>query len=473
MSTEQESVAKRFTNSLAFRLLAITAVWNLLALLVTGIILSAAVRRGTERDFRELLQAHAYNLMGTIDVNENGELVGTPDLGDPRFQAPLTGWIWAVTKSEDPESALLSSPNLGENAVLPPAPENAPDFDDLYRRTYQMTDPEGEDTLRLEAQLFIGDGNALYQVMVAGNLDEMEEAIAEFQSTLVRYFIIFGIGTTFATFFVIRFGLRPLRHAARALGKVREGEADQIVGDYPTEIAPLVREINALLSSNRAIIERARTQVGNLAHALKTPLAIILNENRDSEDHAGKVTREQAGLMQNQIRTYLSRAQIAAQAGTISVRTQIAPVVDRIVRVMSRLSEDTDFSAEVPEKLNFAGEAQDLEEVLGNLFENASRYASGIVELSVTTRHAGLSTGQFALIVDDNGPGVSEDQRARILKRGERLDERVSGSGLGLSIVSDIAREYGGSVELDTSPLGGLRVVVILPLAANRPKLNS
>ncbi len=460
---QRETRLKILPNSLSSRLLAITAVWTILALLVTGLTLSTLFRQNAQRNFDNLLLAHVYNLMGAIDVDGRGELQGTPNLGDPRFLTPLSGWYWAVSRAAEPGTPLLHSASISGEPLSVPTVQSAP-FSEAFRRTYRVPGPNSQEVQRLEAQLFVGEEDTLFQVMVGVSRDSLEESIADFNRSLLFFFSLFGLGTIIATFFVIRLGLRPLDRAAQALGDVREGRDDRITGAYPKEITPLVDEINGLIDANRSVVERARTQVGNLAHALKTPLAVIGNEIRGNGELSSEIVSEQTDAMQNQIETYLNRARIAAQVGTIAARTEVTPVIERLVRVMKKLSPHLNFSTDINSDFLFAGEEQDLEEILGNLLENASNHAASEVRLSVSTGTINAGRREaLALTVEDDGPGVSEEQRGEILKRGKRLDESVPGTGLGLSIVKDITEEYRGALSLDDSALGGLSVAVMLP----------
>ena len=447
-------------NSLAYRLLVMTALWTAIALLGTGLILSTVFRNNAQRDFERLLTAHAFNLMGSFEVDETGLVSGAPNMGDPRFETPLSGWYWSVVEAGEPEKLLMYSGSIsGDMADLPP-PVDKP-FDDRFQRVSAVTDANGNRIRQLEAQLLLGEGDTLYQVLVAGNTLDIEEAVARFNRTLLLFFVLFGTGTVAATYFVIRIGLRPLSAATDALHDVREGHRDKLDGVYPVEIQPLAGEINALIDANRSIVDRARTQVGNLAHALKTPLAVIVNEVRSSKGEQANLIGEQAELMKSQVQTYLDRARIAAQRDVIVSRTPVLPVLEKLVRVMQRLAPDINFDiVKCEAHMTFRGEEQDLEEIFGNLLENASRFAKNTVQIEVGDHQ---TTAQMRIEIQDDGPGLSAEGRKKALKRGIRLDESQPGSGLGLSIVRDIATEYGGDFNLEKSDSGGLKAVIILP----------
>lgn len=459
-------LSRLLPNSLAYRLLVMTALWTFIALLGTGLILSTVFRNNAQQDFQRLLTAHTFNLMGSFEVDEAGMVSGAPNMGDPRFEQPLSGWYWSVVVAEEPATLLMHSGSISGDVADLPLPVEKP-FDDRFQRLSEVVDSSGNRIRQLEAQLLLGEGDTLYQVLVAGNTLDIEEAVSQFNRTLLLFFVLFGAGTILATYFVIQIGLRPLSAATDALHDVREGHREKLDGTYPVEIQPLAGEINALIQTNRSIVDRARTQVGNLAHALKTPLAVIVNEVDRSKDDQAKLIGEQADLMKSQVQTYLDRARIAAQRDVIVSRTLVHPVLTKLVRVMERLAPDIQFEiAECAEKVAFRGEEQDLEEILGNLMENASRFAKQKVRVRVVDHPQEQGVGpasQIRIEIEDDGPGLTAGERKKALKRGIRLDESQPGSGLGLSIVRDIATEYGGDFNLGESELGGLKAVIILP----------
>jgi signal transduction histidine kinase len=261
----------------------------------------------------------------------------------------------------------------------------------------------------------------------------------------------------------ILIGLKPLDRVRKALQRVREGEATRLDGKFPAEIEPLANETNALIENNRRIVERARTQVGNLAHSLKTPLAILLNESRQIGGDKGYLVGEQAAAMQQQVDHYLQRARIAAQRDSIVFRTQLKPLLERLVRVMLKLNPDARIALSLPDQdVKFAGESEDFEEITGNLLENAVKWARSQVKVTLAPATGSADGDMFLLAIEDDGPGIPEDKAREVLKRGRRLDETKPGSGLGLSIVHDLIREYDGKLNLERSSLGGLRAAVLL-----------
>jgi signal transduction histidine kinase len=215
----------------------------------------------------------------------------------------------------------------------------------------------------------------------------------------------------------VRFGLKPLSRLSGAVGAVRRGETDHIPGEFPDDLAPLAAELNLLLDANREILERARTQVGNLAHALKTPLSVMVNEAAAQDSLLAEKVREQTAIMRDQVSWYLERARAAARAGSIGTATQVAPVADGILRSLAKIYQDRDlsFGSDVPEELRFRGERQDLEEMIGNLVDNAGKWAGHRVHLAVAPAEAREGRPFLLLTVEDDGPGLPPEARVRAI----------------------------------------------------------
>ncbi len=288
------------------------------------------------------------------------------------------------------------------------------------------------------------------------------EGVHRFRRQLLLWLALLGAVLVAINAAAIRFGLRPLDRVRMALQSVRSGQEQRLVGEFPPEILPLTTEVNALIDANRAIVEHARTQVGNLAHSLKTPLSVLTNEAEAMPGHHGRLVAEQAGAMRHQIDHYLQRARIAAQRAALGQRTELKPVTDRLVRVMRKIAPERKVEADVADGLVFAGEAHDLEEMLGNLLENAAKWSRTRFRLTATqSERDGRSL--VILTVEDDGSGIPPEQAERAMRRGQRLDETVPGTGLGLSIVAETAVEYGGRLQLERSVLGGLKAVLVLP----------
>jgi signal transduction histidine kinase len=453
---------RRRFGSLAFRVIGFSTVWAVVALVVIATIISTLFRQASERGFESLLTAHLFNLISSVGVAPNGALDGSPNLGDLRFTIPRSGWYWAVEPVSEGLSGGLRSLSLVE-AIPSPDATDVP-FNAEFQRRYDTEGLAGEEVEIFESEFVLDQENRVARFRVMGNRTELEEDIAAFDQQLYFYLVIFGVGMIAINAIAILVGLEPLQRVRRALADIRAGTAKRLDGSFPAEIAPLADETNELIESNRRIVERSRTQVGNLAHSLKTPLAVLLNEGRSLGGDKGRLITEQAGAMQQQVDHYLQRARMAAQRDTIVFRTPVGETLSRMVRVVAKLNPRISLDFKQPsEEIVFAGEREDLEEIAGNLLENAMKW--GRSRASVTVRalpHAEPTGRQFELVIEDDGPGIPPEQARDAVKRGRRLDETKPGTGLGLAIVSDLVAEYGGQLRLESAKLGGLRAIVTL-----------
>lgn len=454
----------RLPRSLTIRVLLLSTLWAVLSLVAIATVISALYRQASERSFDSLLSAHLFNLIGAVGVSDEGRIQGSPDLGDVRYVIPRSGWYWSVEPISENLEGRLRSLSFSGN-VDSPTLVQVP-FDGRFQRSYAANGLAGERVKVFENEFVLDEQNRIARFRVMGNLTELEDEIGEFEQRLYFYLFMFGLGTVAFNAAAIIFGLRPLAKVRAALSRVREGSAQRLEGSFPPEIEPLVHETNALIDNNRRIVERARTQVGNLAHSLKTPLAVILNEGRSMGTEQGQLLGDQANAMRQQIDNYLQRARIAAQRDSVVFRTPLRPSIERLLRVMDKLNPTMRTSLDMPDgDLIFAGEEGDFEEVSGNLIENAMKWGRERVQVTIRVAITSDATERFALIIEDDGSGIPDAARHDVLKRGKRLDETKPGSGLGLSIVSDLVGQYGGSLTLDRSELGGLKVIVELPRA--------
>lgn len=446
--------------SLAKRAIVLSTVWAAISLVIIAGLITALYRDAAERSFSNLLSAHLFNLITATSVDADGRLQGFPDLGDLRYSAPKSGWYWVIEPASAGVVGQLRSSSLGEGQIASIATSLIP-FDTEFRRRFKISGLDGETVEVFETEVTLSGDDKVARFRVMGNRNELQAEIAEFSWSMFRYLIIFGLGSIAVNALAILAGLNPLKRVILSLAEIREGRADHLDGALPPEIAPLANEMNALIDNNKRIVERSRTQVGNLAHSLKTPLSVIVNEARTLDGKQGRLMSEQADAMQTQIQHYLQRARMAAQRDSVVFRAAIEPIMARMLRVMQKLSPHIKFGlAGKTKDVVFAGEAEDFEEMLGNLLENAAKWGRSRVEIQIE-QHA----AHFKLIISDDGPGLTPNQMQDALKRGTRLDESKPGTGLGLSIVSDTVREYGGELKLGRSSLGGLEVSVTMPSA--------
>jgi len=433
------------------------------ALVVVATLIGSLYSDAARSNFERLLTAHLFSLVGAVSVSTEGVLQGRPELGELRYSSPLSGWYWSVDPLAPNVSGKLESPSL-IGRIVPEMPITQAPFDSSFMRSYSLPGLNGEELFIVETEVVLDNAGRVARFRVMGNLSEVMNEISDFRTKLAAYLAVFGIGSILINAAIILFGLRPLDKVRQALTDIREGRSSKLDASLPMEIAPLAREMNALIENNRRIVERSRTQVGNLAHSLKTPLSVLVNEGRAIGGDQGRVVQEQSEAMQVQIQHYLQRARIAAQRDSVVFRTSVAPVMERMQRVTAKLNPALHVSLrnDLPHAI-FAGEKEDLEEIIGNLLENAGKWASRRVNITVGAAMGGQR--QFEIVIEDDGPGLEDDKMEAALKRGSRVDETKPGTGLGLAIVQDTVREYGGQLHLDRSPLGGLRVRSVLPLA--------
>lgn len=463
-------------NSLAFRLFVVSALWTLIVLPIAGFL----IFRLYKDDFQTSFDTQLKKLVIALTIDSMAEASDRPlaptNRYEPLFEVTLSGWYWQIKPLDTPDQKTLVSASLASSSLPSPFERKFPS-DTTGTRWMNVMGPNKEPIRIVEVIDTLGHepGMPRYSIMVAGPLDWFDSSVSSFTTRLSTALFLAGLGLVLATLFQIQFALQPLRRIERGLGAIRTGDAKQLDGDLPAEIEPLQRELNALMQSNHDIIERARTQVGNLAHGLKTPLAVIVNEARDVKTPFAAKVSHQADVMRDQINHYLDRARVAARVNVIGGVTEIKPVVEPLIRALSKIHQDkgVEISLSCVEGVRFRGDRQDLEEILGNVLDNACKWAEGTVALSVRfegdkserTGRGGAHHGRVIVTVEDDGPGLSTEQRARLGKRGLRLDETKPGSGLGLSIVTDLVQLYQGTFRLDASELGGLKAVIELPAA--------
>ena len=439
-----------------------------LVFLVVGLLVVLVLARGVQRqEFLDTLEVELLQLASWASVNEEGVFESKLP-GSTRFEIAFSGWYYQVfhVQNDGTLTVVASSSSLQQSRLNITLEEG-----DIPRWQLETIGPTGESLMALVQRVSastLADGEEIpnpedeFLITVARD----QEPIAKADANLFRAlglgagaaFVLMSIGTVI----LVGFTLGPLRQVETALHRIRSGQDKRLEGEFLKEIEPLASEINLLIDENEKVIERARTQVGNLAHALKTPLSVLTNEAGTEQNTLAAATREQVSFMRSQVDRYLARARVAASSQVIGVRTELAPILDRLARVMEKINLDKniDLTTDIPTDLFLRGEQQDLEEIVGNLLENAYKWADSKVLLN-----ASRTGDDLEIIVEDDGPGLKPEDRVRALKRGQRLDETTPGTGLGLSIVADVVSAYGGAIHLEEASIGGLKVIVTLPSA--------
>ncbi|ADV02026.1 sensor histidine kinase [Alicycliphilus denitrificans] len=452
------------TRSLRLRLLAGTLAWMLLSIAAAGWGLRTLFLDHITQQLQAQLVLQLDQLSAVVDWGAGGRLVVSPMVADPRLERPLSGLYWQIDRlGDEPRAAVARSRSLWDQAlVLPPAPEGYPA---RGYRVLSLQDAQGHRLLAVARTLQLPDDAAPpLRLVVAGDQALLAEPLQGFTRMLLIALGVLAAGLALAVVLQLQLALRPLQLLRQRLAAVRAGTAAQLQGPFPQELQPLVTEFNHMLAENADMVQRARTQAGNLAHAVHTPLSVLANAAAQEPGPLGALVREQVDAARRQVDYHLARARAAAAVRATGLATPVLEPVRALLRTMQRLHAVRGLSFELAQGAQdaaFRGEPQDLYELLGNLIDNAGKWARSRVVVDV--RREG---GQLCFTVDDDGPGIPEAERERMFERGVQLDERRPGSGLGLDIVRALADTYGGSVQAGQSPLGGARLRLCLPVAA-------
>ena len=443
------------TNSLAFRLAVGALIWITGALTISGFSLAKIFDDHLERNLDRRARVALESLYKQAEFRDGGlvlEGVHSEPLFDRRPYSE-SGWYFQII---GPDGTILqkSYSLFLETLELPAAAPTA-------LRRLVIAGPANQRLLVLEQPVFF-ESEKPFRFAVGTDLAQVERDAAPFNRVLSWSLGILWFGLLVASVVQIYVGLRPLGRIRAGLADIRNGRAERLEGDFPAEVTPLADELNAHLGHIAAIVERARTHVGNLAHSLKTPLSVLTNEAAAASGPFAETVRRQAQIMGRRVDHHLVRARTAAVGDVLGARTAVQPVLEDLSRTLRRIhrGRKIEVSFDDTGPMDFRGDRQDFEEMVGNLMDNACKWAASEVAVS-----AGRQDGRLRIVVDDDGPGLAPEEREKALRRGGRLDETVPGTGLGLSIVEEIAGLYGGHFSLQDSPTSGLRAVLELPLA--------
>ncbi|TSE20957.1 Sensor protein PhoQ [Tepidimonas alkaliphilus] len=463
---------RRAAVSLRWRLLLAALLAVSLALALAGLAIARLFERHVTQQFDLRLQDQLTQLLAALEPDADGQPVLARSLADPRWQRPFSGLYWQVQAvgRAQAEPVLRSRSLWDERLALPD--DTLPDGA-LHR--HALPGPAGQRLRAMERAVQWGETGPRWRVAVAADTRELQQALQAFQGALALSLAGLGAALLAAVALQLWLGLRPLGALQQALQAVRTGQRTRLQGRFAAELQPLVDEFNRVLAHHEQTVERARRLAGNLAHAIKTPLAVIgtlAEELLPREPTIAAALQEHAQRLREQVDWHLRRAR-AASAAHPARHTPVQPIVEGLLRVMRKVHAlRGDGAAPLQLSLHgdaaavFAGEAQDLQEMVGNLVDNACKWARQQVRVTVQRDGEVLW-----LMVDDDGPGLSPEQRRQVLARGVRADERVPGSGLGLDIVREVAALYGGALQLQAGPLGGLRATLRLPAGDARPSV--
>lgn len=452
--------------SLKHRLLLLTLLTAGLTLVVAGVVLSALFREHVRQQFIDGMGADLDQVMARLDVDARGlPTLDASRLSDPRWGRPRSGRYWQVDGAgADGTAGLLRSRSLWDEQL--DAPRDMPGNGESH--VHELVDQHQDTLLLIERTLRAPGAKGPWRVMVAAETKPLEQAAARFNTVLAWSLLALLLLLSAGALLQVRLGLAPLGRLRMALSDLRQGRTQRLEGRYPDEVQPLVDDLNSVLARQAEGLQRARAQAGNLAHALKTPLTILAQGATQAQASAGALhdlpalVSDQVQVARRHIDWHLARSRAAAAQSTVGLSTPLQPVAEGLVRVMQKIHATRGIAvvANIDAHLAFAGESQDLQEMLGNLLDNACKAACSKVRVRAAREGKAL-----CISVDDDGPGIPEQDRAAALQRGGRLDESTPGSGLGLAIVQELATLYGGAIELSGNAMGGLHAMLTLPAA--------
>ena len=451
------------TGSLRLRLLVGTLAWMLLAIALVGWGLRALFQDHVTQQLQAQLVMQLDHLSASVDWNPPGSVSVSPMAADPRLAQPLSGLYWQIDQlGAAPQAGAARSRSLWDQVLrLPEAPKSYPasGFSVL-----PLEDVQGHELLAVARTVQLPEDDApLLRLVVAGDTALLAEPLQRFTHMLLIALGLLALGLAVAVAVELQLALRPLELLRARLAAVRSGGAAQLEGSFPQELQPLVNEFNHVLRENGYMVQRARTQAGNLAHAVHTPLSILANAAAQEHSPLALLVQEQVASARRQVDYHLARARAAAAVRATGLRTPVLAPLRALLRTMQSLHVERKLSFELAPQAHdgaFRGEEQDLYEMLGNLIDNAGKSARQRVLVDVQ-----CVQGQLCFTIDDDGPGIPEAERGHMFERGVQLDEQRPGSGLGLDIVRALTETYGGSVQALASPLGGARLRLCLPAA--------
>ena len=454
-------------NSLAVRLFFSASSWVVVILTITGFVLSSVYKNATERAFDRRLNLYLRTLIAEVATPDEPPDRQFQSLGEPLFELPLSGWYWQITRTDSEKPDVRASRSLWDKK-LPKLGDSGIDLSAAGTRVAYVDGPEGQGLRMVERPVDLGaDGKFL--VGVAGDASEIFDETRSFDYYLGGTFTALGIVLLLTTIFQVRFGLAPLKRISESIADIRSGRAERLEGEFPVEIAPLARETNALIDANREIVERARTHVGNLAHAIKTPLSVIVNEAARTRRRslcpqgAGAGRRDaRPGRPSSGARPH-RRARHHRRHGHRG-RARHRGAASAPWRRSTATAASRSRCRPIPRPGSAASGRIWRRWPATSSTMPANGRPRGCSSRCMAEPPAEPGTGaRLRIVVDDDGRGLSAEERAKVSRRGQRLDESKPGSGLGLSIVVDLAALYGGNLSLGNAPIGGLRAELVLP----------
>lgn len=441
-------------NTLAFRIIALSSIWIIMALLVTAVILVINHRDHTAQHYDAHVQMHLEELTGASHFTENGSFSLAFKPSDPRYRDFDSGWYWEVKQAG---KTLRRSTSLGENrlnlkGIMPTA----------NVVVHEIPGPQNE-ILRVHViELAIDPDQEPLVFLATAPTGGITEDVADYSNHIILSFLGLGLGLFLAVVLQVRVALKPFKAISTRIADIRAGKAEKLPQDQLEDVQPLIDELNTLLDHNAVLVKRARNQLGDLAHSVKNPLTVINNAARDMQSAQKDLILQQTTDISRSVDHYLSRARTYGTEKVLGSRYSIRTATEDLVYAMQRIYQERNLVFDLSRLQGcwFKGEGQDLEEMLGNLLDNACKWAKSRVQI-----YCGTKNGRIEIVVEDDGPGIAENEFDNVVRRGRRLDESIPGHGQGLGIVKDIAALYGGELKLARAGLGGLQAKLDLPSA--------
>ncbi|MHB9879159.1 ATP-binding protein [Pacificimonas sp. ICDLI1SI03] len=442
-------------HSLGRRMLGVAAIWVGVMLLTGGFILDRTVRSIIASNFDDQLESSLDTMIGSAELSEQGEVRFDPPLSDQRYLQVYSGYYWQISRAGQQP---YRSRSLWDGAlpVDTSTAKKGMQFQDIFF---------GGEMLRVvERDATLPGSPTLFHFQIAQDRTKLDAQLRRVRVTVLISLGVLGLGLLILSALQAIYGLQPLRRVRAEIAAVRSGSAQRVATDFVSEVAPLMHGINQLLSEAEEQAEDARRHAGNLAHALKTPMAILVNESMGKDTPLAAVVQRQTGSMRRHVDYHLARARALGRRGALNMRSPVWPSLEALRRTVERMYPgQVTIDLDGDRDLDFLGERQDLEEMVGNLIDNAAKYGGGRVFVTLSTAGADM----IVIEVEDDGPGIAPEKRDALFQRGARLDTDKPGTGLGLAIVRDVAEIYDGMVELgESEDLGGVCARLILPRAA-------
>ena len=443
----------RSTGSISRRMIGIAALWISILLLGGGLALDRVLSQAITRNFDDGLNYVLTAMIASAEIGPDGEVLFNRPLADQRFLEPNSGLYYQISAKGHED---WRSRSLWDRAL-----RVLPEHDDRSFHAYDSKQFPGEDLRIMERTIVLPGSDTRWMFMVAAARAGLDDQIRTLRSTLTQSFALLALGLIVLTTLQTLYGLRPLRRVRKEIVRMRTGEKNRVTEPMPSEVLPMVEELNALLAHNERQAEEARTHAGNLAHALKTPLTVIMNAATAQSADLGETVIREATTMRRQVDHHLARARAVGRRGAAQSRAEVWTSLQAVERAVQRLYPETRIDMDGDKEVAVRVERQDLDEMLGNLIENAAKYGGGSVFATVSRAES-----MVEIMVEDDGMGIPQEERTRIFDRGVRLDSGKPGTGLGLAIVRDVAEIYGGSIGMEESEdLGGLLMRLRLPAA--------